>query len=68
MVCPQLILTPLQGRKWGAARSGGQRLLSPASDDGKKGQEPFLDCCGSTRRPAVANGGGLHEPVHTTGP
>ena len=34
---------PLQGRKWGAARSGRQRLLSPASDGGKNGQEPFLD-------------------------
>ena len=43
MVCPQVILVPLPRRKWGAARSGGQRLLSPASDGGKKGQEPFLD-------------------------
>ena len=45
---------PLPGRKWGAARSGGQRLLSQASDDldevvgrvsATHGRSAYIRCC-----------------------
>ncbi len=44
-MCPRIILIPLPGRKWGAARSGGQRLLSQRSD----GRVPRAPCSSASQ-------------------